>query len=153
MLIDFATISLIFKKLVLIFVVGESTQVADSMTECVKSSQDSAAASTCDPVDVPDVGITNALDVVIQDSAAVGTHDLTDLGNEESMDVKMTEAKADKVKDQSEEPNDTDEKWVVLDEANEEENSEFTNSAPAEGSKAKTPDIIGMWNKCCINCK
>lgn len=126
----------------MIFVVGEGSQVADSMTECVKNNQDSAAVGTCDSADVPDVVILNTLDVVIQDSATVGAHDLVDLSNEDPMDVKMAEA--DKVKGQSEGPTDADENWVVIDETNEEENCEFAISAPAEGSTAENPDITGM---------
>lgn len=128
----------------MIFVVGEGSQVADSMTKYVKNNQDSAAVGTCDSVDVPDVVILNTLDVVIQDSATVGTHDLVDVSNEDPTDVKMTEAEADKVKGQSEGPTDADENWVVIDETNEEENCEFAISAPAEGSTAENPDITGM---------
>lgn len=105
----------------MIFVVGESAQVADSMTKCVKNNQDSSAVGTGD---------------------SVGTHYLVDVSNEDPTDVKMTEA--DKVKGRSEKPTDADENWVVIDEANEEENSEFANSVPAEGSTAENPDITGM---------
>lgn len=103
--------------------VGESNEVADSMTKCVKNNQDSSAVGTGD---------------------SVGTHYLVDVSNEDPTDVKMTEA--DKVKGRSEKPTDADENWVVIDEANEEENSEFANSVPAEGSTAENPDITDEQN-------